>query len=173
MKANPSRTGTRVSDVPSTSRWGRSWVQVAARVALLSWASLMAFILPASAQTAVPAGNGLPEPIRMALSKAGLNETHLAVAVLPLHPGVRSATAKNPGRAGTPALLHQPDRPMQPASAMKVLTSAVGLDRLGPNGRGYTELRTAAPVVEGRLQGDLILVGGADLELGLSLHDVT
>jgi D-alanyl-D-alanine carboxypeptidase/D-alanyl-D-alanine-endopeptidase (penicillin-binding protein 4) len=122
---------------------------------------------PALAQPAIPAGHTLPEPVRQALTKAGLGDAHLAVAVLPLHPAAPRGAAQVRGRAGAAALLHQPDRPMQPASAMKVLTSAVGLDRLGPNGRGYTELRTAAPVVDGRLQGDLILVGGADLELGL------
>jgi D-alanyl-D-alanine carboxypeptidase/D-alanyl-D-alanine-endopeptidase (penicillin-binding protein 4) len=136
-------------------------------LALLAASVLLPFTPPASAQAANPAGQTLPEPVRQALTKAGLSESHLAVAVLPLHPAARSGASHGRGRAAAPALLHQPDRPMQPASAMKVLTSAVGLDRLGPNGRGYTELRTAAPVVDGRLQGDLILVGGADLELGL------
>lgn len=108
----------------------------------------------------------LPPTVRAALEKAGLEASTLAVAVLPLAPG------RDPASAGgwlhqAPGLLHQADRPMQPASAMKVVTSAVALDRVGPNARGYTELRTAAPIEQGRLRGDLVLRGGADLELGL------
>ncbi|NBQ90706.1 MAG: D-alanyl-D-alanine carboxypeptidase [Betaproteobacteria bacterium] len=101
----------------------------------------------------------LPTPVRAALEKAGLDASTLAVAVLPLEPRAGDRPAS--------ALLHQADRPMQPASAMKVVTSAVALDRVGPNVRGYTELRTAAPIEQGRLRGDLVVRGGADLELGL------
>lgn len=103
--------------------------------------------------------SALPGPVREALNKAGLDPSTLAVAVLPL----QEAT----GLWSRAPLLHQADRAMQPASAMKVVTSAVALERIGPNARGYTELRTAAPIVDGRLRGDLVLRGGADLELGL------
>ena len=61
----------------------------------------------------------------------------------------------------------QPDKPMQPASTMKLLTSIVALDRLGPNHRGFTELLTQAPQQGEVLAGDLVLRGGADPELGL------
>jgi elongation factor Tu len=50
---------------------------------------------------------------------------------------------------------------------MKVVTSIVALDHLGPNHRGYTELRSAAAIEAGVLRGDLVLVGGADPELGV------
>ncbi len=56
---------------------------------------------------------------------------------------------------------------MQPGSSMKVVTSVVALDHLGPNHRGYTELRSAAAVEAGVLRGDLVLQGGADPELGV------
>jgi D-alanyl-D-alanine carboxypeptidase/D-alanyl-D-alanine-endopeptidase (penicillin-binding protein 4) len=59
------------------------------------------------------------------------------------------------------------DVPMQPASTLKLVTSVVALDRLGPNFRSYTELLSAAPVVDGVLQGDLVLKGGADPDLGV------
>ncbi len=82
------------------------------------------------------------------------------------------------------------DRPMPPASTMKLVTAAVALDRLGPNSRGKTELLVApdpdSPAspdspespdrvsgriggigtsVEARLSGPLYLKGGADLDL--------
>jgi D-alanyl-D-alanine carboxypeptidase/D-alanyl-D-alanine-endopeptidase (penicillin-binding protein 4) len=60
---------------------------------------------------------------------------------------------------------HQPQRAMQPASTIKLLTTLVGLEQLGPVFRGRTELRTAAPLVQDTLTGDLYLRGGADADL--------
>lgn len=112
-----------------------------------------------AAQTVAPtvpaAERSLPESVRKALSDAGLAATDLAVFVLPLD-------AKSP-----PLLQHQADRAMQPASAMKVVTSAVALERLGSSRRAYTELRSAAVPNEGVLRGDVWVRGGADPELGL------
>jgi serine-type D-Ala-D-Ala carboxypeptidase/endopeptidase (penicillin-binding protein 4) len=48
------------------------------------------------------------------------------------------------------------------------VTSMVALDRLGPNHRGFTELRSAAPLEGGVLRGDLVLRGGADSSLTLA-----
>jgi D-alanyl-D-alanine carboxypeptidase/D-alanyl-D-alanine-endopeptidase (penicillin-binding protein 4) len=56
---------------------------------------------------------------------------------------------------------------MQPGSAMKLATTIVALDRLGPNHRGFTELLTRAPQQGDRLAGELVLRGGADPELDL------
>lgn len=97
---------------------------------------------------------GLPEPVLQALNQARLPASALAVAALPLN------------QDAVPWGV-QAKRPMQPGSSMKLVTSIVALDRLGPNHRGFTELRTAAPLVGGTLQGDLALVGGGDVELGV------
>ncbi|GAP38498.1 D-alanyl-D-alanine carboxypeptidase/D-alanyl-D-alanine endopeptidase [Piscinibacter sakaiensis] len=114
---------------------------------------------------------GLPPAVRQALQCAGLPEEALAVLVSP-----RDAPATRAGDVGPRAATggraaagwsHQPDRAMQPASAMKVLTSVVALERLGPAHRGSTELLSAAPLQDGRLAGDLVLRGGADPELDL------
>jgi D-alanyl-D-alanine carboxypeptidase/D-alanyl-D-alanine-endopeptidase (penicillin-binding protein 4) len=60
---------------------------------------------------------------------------------------------------------------MQPGSTMKLVTSIVALDVLGPNHRGFTELVSAAPRRPGPdgdvLDGDLVLRGGGDVELGV------
>ncbi len=95
----------------------------------------------------------MPESVLQALAKARLPLEALAVAARPLH---------NDGLPWG----WQPTRAMQPGSSMKLVTSIVALDRLGPNHRGFTELRSAAPLVDGTLQGDLALVGGGDVELG-------
>jgi serine-type D-Ala-D-Ala carboxypeptidase/endopeptidase (penicillin-binding protein 4) len=121
---------------------------------LLGCALLLALgAAQAQAQAHQPA---LPAPVLKALDAAGLPADALAVAALPL------AHAAPPwGR--------QMHRPMQPGSAMKVMTSIVALDHLGPNHRGHTELASSAPLdaAGGRLSGDLVLRGGADAELGV------
>jgi D-alanyl-D-alanine carboxypeptidase/D-alanyl-D-alanine-endopeptidase (penicillin-binding protein 4) len=115
------------------------------------------FVLLACALAAgVRAQDTLPPAVHAALAQAGVPEDALAAVALPLGPGPRSG----PWR-------HQAGRPMQPGSAMKVVTAIVALDRLGPDLRGSTELRTAAPVQDGVLQGDLVLKGGNDPDLGV------
>jgi D-alanyl-D-alanine carboxypeptidase/D-alanyl-D-alanine-endopeptidase (penicillin-binding protein 4) len=89
----------------------------------------------------------LPEPMARALQAAGIPEDAVGAVVL---------------RGGMPLVSHNPDRPMQPASTMKLVTTMVGLDQLGPVFKARTELRSGAEVVNGVLQGDLYLRGGAD-----------
>jgi len=89
----------------------------------------------------------LPEPMARALQAAGIPEDAVGAIVL---------------RGGTPLVSHHPDRPMQPASTMKLVTTMVSLDQLGPVFKARTELRSSADVVNGVLQGDLHLRGGAD-----------
>lgn len=115
---------------------------------------LAALAVPTQAQP-------LPEPVQRALQAAGLPASSLAFAALPL--GHR-------GGFGGP-VGHQATRPMQPGSTMKLVTSIVALDVLGPNHRGFTELVSAAPRRAGSdgevLDGDLVLRGGGDVELGV------
>ncbi|MCH7564284.1 MAG: D-alanyl-D-alanine carboxypeptidase/D-alanyl-D-alanine-endopeptidase [Gemmatimonadetes bacterium] len=51
---------------------------------------------------------------------------------------------------------------LAPASNMKLVTTAAALHHLGPNFRYQTFLLADGPVVDGRLQGDLILYGTGD-----------
>ena len=108
----------------------------------------------ASTRSGEPAA--LPDPVQHALQCARLSPEALGIVVQPL--------VTSPADGG---LVFQADRPMQPASIMKLVTTAVALDRLGANHRGHTELLTAAPQQGERLHGDLVLRGGADPQLGL------
>ena len=67
-------------------------------------------------------------------------------------------------RNDAPLLSLSAERAMNPASTMKLLTTLVALETLGPVFRGRTELRSNAAVVRGTLQGDLVLHGGADAD---------
>ncbi len=105
----------------------------------------------------VGAQDTLPDTVKAALQKAGVPPEAFGAVALPLGP---LAGESRPWR-------YRADVPMQPASTLKVLTSVVALDVLGTGVRGSTELRTAAPLNDGVLAGDLVLKGGADPDLGV------
>jgi D-alanyl-D-alanine carboxypeptidase/D-alanyl-D-alanine-endopeptidase (penicillin-binding protein 4) len=117
--------------------------------------ALLALAVPLA--TAAPAlrDDALPPAVASALAQAGLPEDALAAIALPL--GTRWARPWQ----------YRATQPMPPGSTMKLVTTVVALDRLGPNHRGRTEL-LAAGVIEGDLlAGDLVLKGGADPDLDL------
>jgi D-alanyl-D-alanine carboxypeptidase/D-alanyl-D-alanine-endopeptidase (penicillin-binding protein 4) len=57
---------------------------------------------------------------------------------------------------------YRDESPVNPASTMKLLTSWVALERLGPDFTWKTQLVSDAPVVDGVLQGDVYWVGQGD-----------
>jgi D-alanyl-D-alanine carboxypeptidase/D-alanyl-D-alanine-endopeptidase (penicillin-binding protein 4) len=92
----------------------------------------------------------VPAPVAQLLKAARIPEDAIGLVVL---------------RGNVTVISHQSERPMQPASTIKVLTTLSALEQLGPAFRGRTELRTVAPVRNGVLEGDLVLKGGADIDL--------
>jgi len=94
----------------------------------------------------------LPEPVAGMLRAANIPEEALGAVVMRL-----------PDAA--PVLSHGAERSFQPGSTMKLLTTLVALDRLGPTYRGRTELRTDGRIENGVLHGDLVLRGGGDADL--------
>jgi D-alanyl-D-alanine carboxypeptidase/D-alanyl-D-alanine-endopeptidase (penicillin-binding protein 4) len=60
----------------------------------------------------------------------------------------------------------RPDERLVPASNLKLLTATAVLEKLGPQSRLTTEVRSVATVRDGVLDGDLWLVGGGDPLLG-------
>ena len=100
----------------------------------------------------------LPDPVSKLLAGSGIPEDAVSALVL---------------RGDAVVLSHLAERPMQPASTMKLVTTMVGLEQLGPVFRGRTELRTTGEVKNGVLRGDLILRGGADADFsGEVLRDM-
>ncbi|MGP1357756.1 D-alanyl-D-alanine carboxypeptidase, partial [Roseicyclus sp.] len=90
------------------------------------------------------------------------------------------ADAGLPGRVGcavadaaTGEMLEvfQPLHPLPPASVAKAVTTAYGLDRLGPGYRFRTRLVTDGTLSDGRIEGDLWLVGGGDPLLDTDVLD--
>lgn len=94
----------------------------------------------------------LPPVVSDALAKAGLPEDSMGLVI---------------ERVSDQRVLfsHQAERSFQTASTMKLVTTAVALERLGPVYRGRSELRSAGVVNGEVLQGDLVLRGLADADL--------
>jgi D-alanyl-D-alanine carboxypeptidase/D-alanyl-D-alanine-endopeptidase (penicillin-binding protein 4) len=67
---------------------------------------------------------------------------------------------------GDTLFAHAADRPMQPASTMKLFTAALALDALGPNHSFRTEVLRDGPLdAQGVVRGNLILRGDGDPSL--------
>jgi D-alanyl-D-alanine carboxypeptidase/D-alanyl-D-alanine-endopeptidase (penicillin-binding protein 4) len=128
------------------------------------WALLAtaALTLAGTGAAAQAADSRLPAAVAEALQRAKVPDDALAAMVMPA-----TASGWRPGWTSGPRWQRQPDRPMQPGSTVKLVTSIVALDRLGPSHRGFTELLTSAPQQGDVLAGDLVLRGGADVDLGL------
>jgi len=99
----------------------------------------------------------LPAKIVQLARDQGVDTQQLSVLVLPL---------ERTGVARGEELALQAARPMNPASTMKLLTTLVSLEQLGPTYRWRTALLSEAPVQAGVLQGPLYLRGGGDPALG-------
>ncbi len=98
--------------------------------------------------------DALPATVAAALAQAGLPPDALGAIAIPQTFWARTWQ-------------HRADVPMQPGSSMKLVTTIVALDRLGPNHSGRTALHTTGTVDNGVLGGDLVLVGGADPDFDL------
>ncbi|MRW90275.1 D-alanyl-D-alanine carboxypeptidase/D-alanyl-D-alanine-endopeptidase [Duganella sp. FT80W] len=110
--------------------------------------SIKSFIL-AALLTAGSAHATLPEPVAALMQSSQIPPEAAGVLVL---------------RGDSVLVSHNAAQSMQPASTMKLFTTMTALEQLGPVFRGRTELRSGAEVVNGVLQGDLILRGGADAD---------
>lgn len=108
---------------------------------------------PAAVHTAVPAVSSmrLQSTVEQIINNAGLSAT---VCVY-----VEDADGK-------PAADIQATRPVIPASNNKLVTTAAGLSLLGPDFRFKTRFYATGPVVDGVLQGDLVIYGGGDPGIG-------
>jgi D-alanyl-D-alanine carboxypeptidase/D-alanyl-D-alanine-endopeptidase (penicillin-binding protein 4) len=97
----------------------------------------------------------LPPEVQAALGRAKIPLDAVSLMVTPVD-------AKAPAR-----LSHRTDAPMNPASVMKLLTTFAALDTLGPAYVWRTPVWLDGPVVDGTLQGNLVIQGQGDPKLVL------
>jgi len=121
------------------------------RAARLSWAlALLTLLAPA-----LPAvGASLPPPVAAALDRARLPRDALVALVQEVG-------------SNRPRLVWQTERPVNPASLMKLLTTDAGFDLLGPAYTWSTPVWLQGPVEGGVLEGDLVIKGSGDPTLVL------
>jgi len=111
---------------------------------------LLLCVVAVAAQAQGP--QALPVALQQQLAVAGVPPAALGLVVAP-------------AGGGQPYIAHQADQPLQPASTMKLVTTLVGLEQLGPTWRGRTRLLASGPIEAGVLHGDLVLQGQADMDL--------
>jgi serine-type D-Ala-D-Ala carboxypeptidase/endopeptidase (penicillin-binding protein 4) len=97
----------------------------------------------------LPAHAQLPDAVNQVLLEYGIPADAVGAFVL---------------RGENVVVAHHAEKPMQPASTMKLVTTMVGLEQLGPVFRGRTEMRSTGKIENGVLKGDLVLRGGADMD---------
>ncbi len=98
--------------------------------------------------------SSLPQAVADALSKANIPVESVSIFVQPLD-------------GGAPLLSVNAAQPMNPASTMKLVTSYVALESLGPDYTWKTGFWARGEISDGKLQGDLIVRGGGDPYLTL------
>ncbi len=101
---------------------------------------------------ALEASATLPQPVRRALRQAGVPESAVGAVVEPVE-------------RGRVRVSHQPGLALNPASAIKVVTTYAALDLLGPAFTFRTDVLAAGEIANGVLAGDLVLRGGGDPQL--------
>ncbi len=114
-------------------------------VASLAFALLALSAPPAAAEV-------LPPPIGGALARAGIPQSAVGLFVQDVD-------------ATKPALAFNAAQPMNPASAIKLVTTLAALELLGPTFTWRTEAYLGAPLADGVLDGDLVLKGYGDPRL--------
>jgi serine-type D-Ala-D-Ala carboxypeptidase/endopeptidase (penicillin-binding protein 4) len=105
---------------------------------------------------ALAAGAALAGPLPVEIDRV-LHQQRIAAADLSLY--IREVTETEPRVA------LNLDTPRAPASTIKLLTTIVALDRLGPTYRWQTRAFLGGPLKDGHLKGDLIVQGGGDPSL--------
>ncbi|MEZ5562760.1 MAG: D-alanyl-D-alanine carboxypeptidase/D-alanyl-D-alanine-endopeptidase [Gammaproteobacteria bacterium] len=114
------------------------------RVGVLVAALLLCLTIPAHAQV-----NDLPEAVNQVLAR------------YKLPPASFSAFVQKVG-SSAPLLAYNENVPRNPASAIKLLTTFVALEELGPTYRWRTEVYADGQLKDGVLDGDLLLKGYGD-----------
>jgi D-alanyl-D-alanine carboxypeptidase/D-alanyl-D-alanine-endopeptidase (penicillin-binding protein 4) len=123
-------------------------------------AALMAgAALPACANA--PARSPVP-PLRPERSASGIVAPAAEGLVEAARLGGEVAYAVADAATGEILEARLPDRALPPASTVKAMTALYALETLGEGHRFVTRLIATGPLVDGRINGDLVLLGGGD-----------
>lgn len=101
----------------------------------------------------------IPQSVEISLEKNGIPKDAVSISVIEIQSG---PSGKPIGKAVSD---WRGNTPMNPASTMKLVTTLVGLDILGPQYRWRTSLYTNGKIERGVLKGNLYLQGTGDPKL--------
>ena len=101
------------------------------------------------ARPAADATGALPAAVAAIVARSGVPAKSFAFEVRQV----------GSGEAAAPLLSYRAEQLLPLASTAKIVTSLAALDLLGPEHRWHSSAYATAPVGEGRLRGDLVLVG--------------
>ena len=99
----------------------------------------------------------LPPEIDALLARAKVPREAFAAVVVDAAPAMNGKTA--------PLLIWRAGSPMNPASVMKLVTTYAALELLGPAYNWKTPVYVDGPIVNGELQGNLVIQGKGDPKL--------
>ena len=105
--------------------------------------------------------NILPESVEQLIKKSSISKEAITVSV------EKISRQNTPGSKyiSSEVLSWQEDKPMNPASTMKLVTSLAAMEMLGPQYRWKTDLFTNGQIQGDTLKGDLLLKGSGDPKL--------
>lgn len=115
---------------------------------------LISFILGSLISAPIMAQEILPSSVENLLKKANLPKSSFSVVIAP-------------SRQNGYTLNLQGDKAVSPASTLKLLTSFIALDELGPDFRWKTQIYADTPIKQNTLNGKLYIKGGGDPNLTL------
>jgi D-alanyl-D-alanine carboxypeptidase/D-alanyl-D-alanine-endopeptidase (penicillin-binding protein 4) len=121
------------------------------RLAFVTFASI-GFGLVTLIAAPAKAQSTLPPSVENLIKKAGLKNQQMQLLVMPT-------------RDGLPVFSYQAEKVVSPASTLKLLTSFIALEQLGPNFRWKTQVYSDVAIQNQVLRGKLYLKGGGDPNL--------
>jgi D-alanyl-D-alanine carboxypeptidase/D-alanyl-D-alanine-endopeptidase (penicillin-binding protein 4) len=128
---------------------------------ILRWVRVGLFLLTSLFIHGSVMAQFLPESVELQLKKAGIPETSLSAVV-------RSLDEPKGSKQAALLLAHRPDVARSPASLMKLLTTQVALDQLGPGFTWKTAFYKEGELKgDGVLEGNVYIKGGGDPKLSL------
>ena len=102
----------------------------------------------------------MPPQVVSALQQANVPLSAVSIMITPL-----ASEADDKPSSLKPRLSHRANAEMNPASVMKLITTAAGLSILGPDFTWRNRIWVDGPVVDGVLQGNLYVKGSGDPKL--------
>jgi serine-type D-Ala-D-Ala carboxypeptidase/endopeptidase (penicillin-binding protein 4) len=158
---------------PSLDAPGRTTFAASHRATIAGLVSVVLLLLgPACAQRTDPRTAPLSSPA----AAAAASQAHSAAAALaqelgrlfdaPAFDRMQWAVVVQSLQTGETLYSRSATKLMMPASNMKIVTLAVAADRLGWDFTYETRLVSSAPVANGVIEGDLVVVGNGDPTIG-------